>query len=129
MWLRRSTTRGSRSIGTFLKKRIGLSGAKAALLWEVLPRENAPDLGLVGATLKSLELKLDAPRPLEEAISSAGGISFNSLDENLMLKTIPKVFCAGEMLDWDAPTGDYLLTACFATGRAAGEGLIKRLLS
>jgi uncharacterized flavoprotein (TIGR03862 family) len=124
-----ATARGSRSMGTFLKKRIGLSGAKAALLWEVLPRENAPDLGLVGTTLKSLELKLIAPRPLEEAISSAGGIRLDEFDENLMLRNLPNVFCAGEMLDWEAPTGGYLLTACFATGRAAGEGLIKRLLS
>ncbi len=122
-----SATRGSRSIGTFLKKRIGLSGAKAALLWEVLPRGNALDLGLVGATLKSLELKLIAPRPLEEAISSAGGLCLNELDENLMLHKMPGVFCAGEMLDWDAPTGGYLLTACFATGRAAGEGALKWL--
>ncbi|MBT7992104.1 MAG: TIGR03862 family flavoprotein [Anaerolineae bacterium] len=122
-----SATRGSRSMGTFLKKRIGLSGAKAALLWEVLPRENTPDLGLVGATLKSLELKLIAPRPLEEAISSAGGIRLNELDENLMLHKLPGVFCAGEMLDWEAPTGGYLLTACFATGRAAGKGALRRL--
>jgi len=82
---------------------------------------------LVGATLKSLELKLIAPRPLEEAISSAGGIRLNELDENLMLHKLPGVFCAGEMLDWEAPTGGYLLTACFATGRAAGKGALRRL--
>ncbi len=124
-----AATRGSRSMGTFLKKRIGLSGVKAALLWEVLPRGNAPDLGLIGATLKSLELKLIAPRPLEEAISSAGGLCLNQLDEKLMLRKIPGIFCAGEMLDWDAPTGGYLLTACFATGRAAGNGLVNWLES
>jgi predicted flavoprotein YhiN len=69
-----------------------------------------------------------APRPIEEAISSAGGVSFNELNENLMVKKIPGVFCAGEMLDWDAPTGGYLLTACLATGRAAGAGALEWLV-
>ena len=63
-----------------------------------------------------------APRPLDAAISSAGGVAFEALDERLMLRAMPGVFCAGEMLDWEAPTGGYLLTACCATGRAAGEG-------
>ena len=73
--------------------------------------------------MKSLPLTLDSPRPLEEAISSAGGLAFDELDKSLMLKKMPGVFCAGEMLDWEAPTGGYLLTACFATGKAAGKGL------
>lgn len=119
--------RGKKSFSSYLKKKTGLSGAKANLLWEVLPRETPPDLGLVATTLKSLPLKLDAPRPLDEAISSAGGISFDALDENLMLKSLPGTFCAGEMLDWEAPTGGYLLTACFATGKAAGKGLARWL--
>ena len=122
-------TRGSRSVSSFLKKRISLAGVKAALLWEVLPKEKRNDMMQIGATLKALPLTLVAPRPLEEAISSAGGVSFDAIDENLMLKTLPNVFCVGEMLDWEAPTGGYLLTACFATGRAAGEGLTKKLLS
>ena len=67
------------------------------------------------------------PRPLDEAISSAGGVRFEALDENLMLRTLPGVFCAGEMLDWEAPTGGYLLTACFASGRAAGQGALNYL--
>lgn len=116
--------RGKRSLSSYLKRETGLSGAKANLLWETLPHETPPDLGLIGATLKSLPLRLLSPRPLEEAISSAGGIPFEALDENLMLKQIPGVFCAGEMLDWEAPTGGYLLTACFATGRAAGKGTL-----
>ena len=72
--------------------------------------------------ITSLPLKLVAPRPLEEAISTAGGVPFEALDERLMIRSLPGVFCAGEMLDWEAPTGGYLLTACFATGRAAGVG-------
>lgn len=117
-----SQERGSRSVSSFLKKRIGLSGVKANLLWEVLPRENRDDMKKVSEIIKAIPLKLDAPRPLEEAISSAGGVSFDALDEKLMLKSLSGVFCAGEMLDWEAPTGGYLLTACFATGRAAGKG-------
>ena len=122
-----SQPRGSRSISSFLKKKIGLSGVKAGLLWEVFPREKRDDMAALSAILKSLPLKLIAPRPLEEAISSAGGVTFETLDKNLMLHTMPSVFCAGEMLDWDAPTGGYLLTACFATGRAAGKGVLKWL--
>jgi len=68
---------------------------------------------------------LIATRPLDEAISSAGGVTFESLDENLMIRSLPGIFCAGEMLDWEAPTGGYLLTACFASGRAAGLGVLK----
>ena len=65
---------------------------------------------------------MTAARPIDEAISTAGGVVFEALDANLMLRDLPGVFCAGEMLDWEAPTGGYLLTACFATGRAAGQG-------
>ena len=74
--------------------------------------------------IKALPLRLIAARPLEEAISSAGGVSFPALDERLMVRAQPGVFCAGEMLDWEAPTGGYLLTACFASGRAAGAGVL-----
>jgi predicted flavoprotein YhiN len=72
--------------------------------------------------VKALPLKLIAPRPLEEAISTSGGVGFDSLDERLMIRTLPGVFCAGEMLDWEAPTGGYLLTACLAMGLVAGAG-------
>ena len=119
--------RGKRSFSSYLKKETGLSRAKANLLRETLPRETPQDLGLVGATLKSLPLTLLSPRPLEEAISSAGGVPFDVLDANLMLTDIPGIFCAGEMLDWEAPTGGYLLTACFATGKAAGKGVLNWL--
>ena len=123
-----SAPRNSRSRSEHLKKRTGLKGVKANLLWEILPREKWNDLDALCAAIKSLPLTAVAPRPLEEAISSAGGVSFDALDESLMLKKIPGVFCVGEMLDWEAPTGGYLLTACFATGRAAGEGVLKWIL-
>jgi len=74
--------------------------------------------------IKALPVRLIAPRPLDEAISSAGGVVFEALDERLMIRSLPGVFCAGEMLDWEAPTGGYLLTACFASGRAAGLGAL-----
>jgi hypothetical protein len=80
------------------------------------------DATTLASTIKSLPIELVAPRPIDEAISSAGGVRFSALDENLMLRKRPGVFCAGEMLDWEAPTGGYLLTACFATGMQAGRG-------
>ena len=122
-----SAERGSRSLSSFLKKRIGLKGAKMNLVWEILPREKWNRSAELGAIIKSLPLLLVAPRPLEEAISSTGGVSFDALDKNLMLRNLPDVFCAGEMLDWEAPTGGYLLTACFATGRAAGKGMLNSI--
>lgn len=76
---------------------------------------------------KNLPIPLIAARPLDEAISSAGGVTFETLDEHLMLRSMPGVFCAGEMLDWEAPTGGYLLTACFASGVTAGHGVLKWL--
>jgi hypothetical protein len=72
-------------------------------------------------------LRLRAPRPLAEAISTAGGVRLEAMDGHLMLRDRPGVFCAGEMLDWEAPTGGYLLTACFASGRLAGEGVVRWL--
>jgi len=114
--------RGSRSLSTHLKSRLGLHGAKVALLHEILPRERLADPAALAAAIKALPLTLGAPRPLAEAISSAGGVPWAELDGQLMLRRRPGVFCAGEMLDWEAPTGGYLLTACLATGRAAGRG-------
>lgn len=113
--------RGSQSAANHLRKQAGIEGAKSGLLREVLGKELPPP-AVLAAAIKDLPLRLTATRPLDEAISSAGGVRFESLDGYLMLKSAPGVFCAGEMLDWEAPTGGYLLTACFATGRAAGLG-------
>jgi uncharacterized flavoprotein (TIGR03862 family) len=115
--------RGARSLTSHLQSRLGLKGAKANLLREVLGADQMHDSALLVRTIKALPLKLIAPRPLAEAISTAGGIPFEALDDQLMLRQLPGVFCAGEMLDWEAPTGGYLLTACFASGRAAGAGV------
>ena len=119
--------RGARSLSSHLQSRSGIKGAKMGLLRERLSadRLNAP-LQLAHA-IKSLPLTLVAARPLDEAISSAGGVRFEALDAQLMLRRMPGVFCAGEMLDWEAPTGGYLLTACFASGRAAGQGALRYL--
>ena len=116
--------RGSRSLSTHLKSRLGIAGVKAALLHELLDREAMHDPTQLASALKALPLRLVAPRPIAEAISSAGGVRFEALDERLMSRALPGVFCAGEMLDWEAPTGGYLLTACFASGRAAGQGVL-----
>lgn len=122
-----SEARGSRSLSSHLKKRIGLDGVKAALLYEVLDKGQLADSAKLAKGIKALPIRVHATRPIAEAISTAGGVSFNNLDRNLMLKNRPGVFVAGEMLDWEAPTGGYLLTACFATGLWAGEGVLKWL--
>jgi predicted flavoprotein YhiN len=110
-----------------LHSRLGLKGVKANLLREVLSSEQMHDSAQLAHTIKALPIQLVAARPLREAISTAGGVAFNALDQQLMLKKLPGVFCAGEMLDWEAPTGGYLLTACFASGRAAGTGALNWL--
>ncbi|MCV2218117.1 TIGR03862 family flavoprotein [Thauera sp. Sel9] len=115
--------RGSRSMASHLQGQTGIKGIKAALLRECLPPDAFADPARLAAGIKALPVKLAAARPLDEAISSAGGIRFESLDDRLMLRARPGVFVAGEMLDWEAPTGGYLLTACFATGLAAARGL------
>ena len=117
-----SRPRGRDSLANHLRRRAGIEGVKAGLLRELLPFETLTATGQLAAAIKHLPLPVTATRPLDEAISTAGGVTFKTLDENLMLRDLPGVFCAGEMLDWEAPTGGYLLTACFATGRAAGEG-------
>lgn len=116
--------RGSRSLSTHLQSRLGLKGVKSGLLREVLSASQMHDPRCLAATIKAMPLRLHAARPIDEAISSAGGVPFEALDGRLMLKSLRGVFCAGEMLDWEAPTGGYLLTACFATGRAAGLGAL-----
>lgn len=124
-----SRPRGSRSMASHLQRRVGISGVKASLLREYVSKQDFADPVLLGTAIKSLPVRLVAPRPLEEAISTAGGVGFEALDGRLMIRTLPGVFCAGEMLDWEAPTGGYLLTACFASGHAAGVGVVRWLQS
>ena len=120
-----SKPRGSRSMASHLEKTVGIKGVKAGLLREFVPKDEFADMARLAFYMKQLPVPLVATRPLDEAISSAGGVSFDSLDESLMLKTLPGIFCAGEMLDWEAPTGGYLLTACFASGRWAANGVLR----
>jgi uncharacterized flavoprotein (TIGR03862 family) len=119
--------RGSRSLASHLKSRLGLDGIKLALLHELLPKADLHDTGKLAAAIKALPVTVVAARPLAEAISTAGGVRFDAVDENLMLRELPGVFCAGEMLDWEAPTGGYLLTASMAAGRRAGNGVLRWL--
>ncbi len=111
---------GSRSFATHLKKTIRITGVKAGLLRECASTQLATPAS-VAAAIKNLTLTLVSPRPVEEVISTAGGVAFSALDEGLMVREKPGLFCAGEMLDWEAPTGGYLLNGCMATGRRAGE--------
>jgi len=119
-----SMPRGSRSLSSHLRSKLGLHAIHTALIHECLRPEQIQDSDQLALALKALPLKLLRARPIEEAISSAGGLQWSELDERFMLKKKPGHFCAGEMLNWDAPTGGYLLTACFATGVAAGQGAI-----
>jgi uncharacterized flavoprotein (TIGR03862 family) len=121
---RLSQPRGSRTLSGHLEKAIHIKGVKSGLLREFVPKQDFADPEYLASAIKELPIPLIAPRPLDEAISSAGGVLFEELDEHLMLCSLPGVFCAGEMLDWEAPTGGYLLTACFASGRAAGLGAL-----
>jgi len=122
-----SKSRGKQSLSAFWK-RIGLTGIKASMLREVLQKEELKEPELVAKILKKFPLKLDSYRPLEEAISTAGGLAFENLDESLMLNDFAGVFCVGEMLDWEAPTGGYLLTGVMGQGKQAAEGLLKFLI-
>jgi len=122
-----SRPRGKKSMATHLKRNVRISGIKAALLREYLSTEDFADPTRLAAGIKALPVPLVRPRPLEEAISSAGGIKLDALDGGYMLKALPGVFCAGEMLDWEAPTGGYLLSGCFATGRTAGAAAARWL--
>ena len=122
-----SRPRGPRSLSTHLKSRLGIQGPKMALLHEVLNPQQLADPVQLAQALKALPLTLARPRPLDEAISTAGGVRFEAMDAHGMLRALPGVFCAGEMLDWEAPTGGYLLTACLATGRSAAQGALQWL--
>lgn len=119
--------RGPRSLSTHLKSRLGLQGLKMALLHELLTPEQLNDPHALALALQALPITLSAARPMDEAISTAGGVRFEALDDHLMLRALPGVFCAGEMLDWEAPTGGYLLTASLATGRQAALGALGHL--
>ncbi|MEO7954506.1 MAG: TIGR03862 family flavoprotein, partial [Polaromonas sp.] len=120
--------RGSRSLSSHLKSRLNLEGIKAAMLYEVLAKDDIADPVKLAAGIKALPVRLISARPIDEAISSAGGVKFEALDPQLRIAPaagLPQpVFCAGEMLDWEAPTGGYLLTACLASGYAAGHGVL-----
>lgn len=117
--------RGSKSLSNHLKNRLGIDGIKGAVLYECLSKEDMSQPERLAAAIKGLPIKLGAARPIDEAISSAGGVCWDSLDEGLMLKAMPGVYCAGEMVDWEAPTGGYLLTACMASGRWAAQALLQ----
>lgn len=119
--------RASRTLSEHLRRQAGLAGVKTALLHEVLEPAQRHDPDILARTIKCLPLRLQRARPLAEAISSAGGVRLEALDDALMLTALPGVFCAGEMLDWEAPTGGYLLTACFASGHRAGMGAARWL--
>jgi uncharacterized flavoprotein (TIGR03862 family) len=119
-----SRPRGKRSLASYLEKSLGIHSVKAGLLREFVSKEDFTNAERLAGFIKALPVPLVGTSPLDEAISSAGGVTFESLDEHLMLKNLPGVFCAGEMLDWEAPTGGYLLTACFSSGYAAGNGVL-----
>ncbi len=122
-----SKPRGKKSMATHIKKATGLAGVKMGLLRESLSADDFGDPAKLASSIKALPLRLDSPRPIEEAISVAGGVAFEELDDQLMLNALPGVFCAGEMVDWEAPTGGYLLTACFAQGKQAASGVMNWL--
>jgi uncharacterized flavoprotein (TIGR03862 family) len=117
-----SHPRGTRSLSSHLKSRLSIEGIKSAILHELLPKTVFDDAAQLAVALKAVPITVVAARPIDEAISTAGGVLFEVLSPQLMLEQLPGVFCAGEMLDWEAPTGGYLLSACFASGRKAGQG-------
>jgi len=118
---------GKDSLSKYLKRTTGLSGAKAALLYECFDKQQLQEN--LANCIKAVPIRFTQTAPLKKAISSAGGVCESSVDKQLMLQQLPGVFCAGEMLDWEAPTGGYLLTACFATGRLAAQGVCNYLAS
>ena len=122
--------RRGRSVGEHLRRQTGLDGVKAALVFEILGKHGLDDAATVARTIKRLPLRLRSARPIAEAISSAGGVRLEAMDAQLRLQGLADaVYCAGEMLDWEAPTGGYLLTACFASGLIAGDAAARRLLA
>jgi len=124
-----SRARGTRSMSSHLRTRLGLQGVRAALLRERLSVEVFNDPQKLAFGIKNLPIVLSACRPIDEAISTAGGVQFEGMTEHGMLKNLPGVFCAGEMLDWEAPTGGYLLNGVMASGQATAKGLLAWLES
>lgn len=126
---RLSAPRRGQSLSNFLRKTLALSPVAIGLLREVArgAPDSLSDPGRLASLVKALPLRLTGIRPIERAISSAGGIAREEVEEGFMLRRRPGVFVAGEMLDWEAPTGGYLLQACFSTGRAAAEGMLQWL--
>jgi hypothetical protein len=126
-----SKPRGKQSISNVLRKAAKLSPAAIGLLQEFAHQEARPLASMsaidVANLIKNVRVRLTAPASIERAISTAGGISFDEVDANFMLSRRPGVFVAGEMLDWEAPTGGYLLQACFSTGIAAAKGALRWL--
>lgn len=119
--------RGSRTLTSHIKRTTRLADVKIGLLYEFISKDDLANVEKLADAIKALHIPLSATYPLETAISCAGGVRFEELNDNLMLRNMPGVFCAGEMLDWETVTGGYLLTACFATGKAAGEGALEWL--
>lgn len=113
------------SLSNLLRKGAKLTGAKAALIRELQPLASKRTPAELAQLIKALPLPITAPQPITHAISSAGGVLWDEIDSNYMLKKRPGLFVAGEMIDWEAPTGGYLITACMATGRAAASGLMQ----
>lgn len=124
-----SKYRGKKTISNFLEKATGLRGVKLGLLYEFIQRDDLIHPLKCAQAIKALPIPITSPHPLDEAISSAGGVRFEELTDELMVRRLPGVFCAGEMLDWEAPTGGYLITACLATGVAAANGAARWLNS
>lgn len=123
-----SHPRGSRSLSSHLKGRLGIEGIKMAILNELLLPQAMQDTEQLALAIKGLSVKLSRARPMDEAISTAGGVAWDGLDTGLQTKALPGVYCAGEMLDWEAPTGGYLLTACMATGVTAARAVHAQML-
>jgi uncharacterized flavoprotein (TIGR03862 family) len=119
-----SASRGHRTRSEHLRRHAAIDGVQAGLLYEVLGSAPDVDAQVLAKSIKALRIRLLRPRPLEEAISSAGGVRLEAMTGDLMLRVLPGIFCAGEMLDWEAPTGGYLLTASMASGRVAGLGVV-----
>ncbi|MBP8098015.1 MAG: NAD(P)/FAD-dependent oxidoreductase, partial [Arenimonas sp.] len=117
-----SRPRQGRSLSEFLRRNARIEGVRAGLVQEFVPKSEMNDVAALVRWIKALPLTLQRTRPLAEAISTAGGVLLDGLDQKLMLRSMPGVFCAGEMLDWEAPTGGYLLAASFASGRIVGQG-------
>ena len=109
------------SLTTLLRRQLKLTGTKLAVLKELSTKEQMGRIEALPSLLKALPQRLSACRDIDEAISTAGGVDFDELTDGLMLRQLPGHFCVGEMLDWEAPTGGYLLTACYASGVIAGR--------